>query len=44
MHAVDLREDWYRERLGTSVDGFLEALGVSVPLPDILNRCGELII
>ncbi|MEV7198057.1 HAD family phosphatase [Streptomyces sp. NPDC093510] len=43
-HAVDLREDWYRERLGTSVDGLLEELGVSVPLADVLERCGELII
>ncbi|MET9393775.1 HAD family hydrolase [Streptomyces sp. NPDC048219] len=43
-HSVDLREDWYRERLGTSVDGLLEELGVAVPLADVLDRCGELII
>jgi beta-phosphoglucomutase-like phosphatase (HAD superfamily) len=43
-HAVDLRQDWYRERLGTSVDGLLEELGASVPLADVLDHCGELII
>ncbi|MFM9452279.1 HAD family hydrolase [Streptomyces europaeiscabiei] len=43
-HDVALPEEWYRERLGTSVDGLLEALGVSVPLADLLDRCGELII
>ncbi len=43
-HAVDLPQDWYRERVGTSVDGLLEELGVSVPLADVLDRCGELII
>jgi beta-phosphoglucomutase-like phosphatase (HAD superfamily) len=41
---VQLREDWYRERLGTSVDGLLIELGVSVPLRDVLDRCRELII
>lgn len=44
MHGVDLREDWYRERLGTSVDGLLAELGVSVPLADVVTRCNELII
>ncbi|MFM9462720.1 HAD family hydrolase [Streptomyces scabiei] len=43
-HDVDLPEAWYRERLGTSVDGLLGELGVAVPLADILDRCGELII
>ncbi|MFE6939699.1 HAD family hydrolase [Streptomyces chartreusis] len=43
-HAVDLQEDWYRARMGTSVDGLLEELGVVVPLADVLKRCGELII
>lgn len=43
-HAVELQESWYRERLGTSVDGLLEELGVSVPLADVLDLCGELII
>ncbi|MDX3025948.1 HAD family hydrolase [Streptomyces acidiscabies] len=42
-HDVDLREDWYRARMGTSVDGLLEELGVEVPLADVLSRCGELI-
>jgi beta-phosphoglucomutase-like phosphatase (HAD superfamily) len=43
-YGVRLREGWYRERLGTSVDGLLAELGVSVPLGDVLDRCGELII
>lgn len=43
-HGVRLRESWYRERLGTSVDGLLAVLGVPVPLGDVLDRCGELII
>ncbi|MCX4760028.1 HAD family phosphatase [Streptomyces sp. NBC_01275] len=44
LYGVTLRESWYRERLGTSVDGLLAELGVSVPLGDVLPRCGELII
>lgn len=44
LYGVKLRESWYRERLGTSVDGLLAELGVSVPLGDVVARCGELII
>jgi len=44
LYGVELRENWYRERLGTSVDGLLTELGASVPLGDVLARCGELII
>jgi len=43
-YGVKLRESWYRERQGTSVDGLLAELGVSVPLGDVVARCGELII
>ncbi|MEH0551152.1 HAD family hydrolase [Streptomyces sp. B21-101] len=43
-YGVRLRVGWYRERLGTSVDGLMAELGVSVPLSDVLDRCGELII
>lgn len=43
-YGVRLREGWYRKRLGTSVDGLLAELGVSVPLAEVLDRCGELIV
>jgi beta-phosphoglucomutase-like phosphatase (HAD superfamily) len=43
-HGVVLQETWYRERLGTSVDGLMAELGVAVPVQEVLVRCGEMII
>ncbi|MBC7267728.1 MAG: HAD family phosphatase [Streptomyces sp.] len=42
-HGVVLREEWYRARLGTSVDGLLDELGAKVSLADVLTRCEQLI-
>ncbi|MFI1582969.1 HAD family hydrolase [Embleya sp. NPDC020630] len=42
--GVVLDEGWYRARLGTSVDGLLAELGISVHTDDVLERCGAVLV